>query len=98
MICFRDETFCVSPGCVNACGRKLTPGVVAAAAAWWGSDDAPVAVGWFCGGDPGKAGRGDAVAEVMRQRRENPGGAGCCNRYADMQGCDCLTATATEAR
>lgn len=30
------------------------------------------------------------VADVMRQRRDNPGGSGCCNRWADVSGCDCL--------
>ena len=24
MICYRDTTFCASPNCQNACGRKLT--------------------------------------------------------------------------
>lgn len=25
MLCFKDQTFCASPKCENACGRKLTP-------------------------------------------------------------------------
>lgn len=29
-------------------------------------------------------------AQVEADRRDKPGGAGCCNRYADMQACDCL--------
>lgn len=24
MICYKDQTYCASPECVNACGRKLT--------------------------------------------------------------------------
>ena len=24
MLCYRDKTFCASPNCVNACGRKMT--------------------------------------------------------------------------
>jgi hypothetical protein len=36
--------------------------------------------------------RGDlkAALEVLRQRAENPGGSGCCDRYADNMACDCL--------
>lgn len=52
MICYRDRTFCISPGCTNECGRKLTAEVRAAARAWWGGDDAPIAMGYFCGGEP----------------------------------------------
>lgn len=38
-------------------------------------------------------------AEVARERRENPGGAGCCERYANMQACDCFaTAVCDECR
>lgn len=24
MMCFKDQTFCASPDCNNACGRKMT--------------------------------------------------------------------------
>lgn len=48
MICYKDRAFCVSPGCVNECGRQLTPEVRAAAEAWWGEPGAPIAVGRFC--------------------------------------------------
>ncbi len=24
MGCFKDRTFCASPGCINKCGRKMT--------------------------------------------------------------------------
>lgn len=48
MICYRDETFCVSPKCKNKCGRKLTPEIIEAARRWWGGDDAPIAVAKFC--------------------------------------------------
>lgn len=34
-------------------------------------------------------------AEVLRQRREGKGGSGCCERYANMQGCDCLNEAVT---
>lgn len=46
---YKDTTFCVSPACVGACGRGLTPAVLAAAEEWWGGKDAPIAVGSFCG-------------------------------------------------
>ena len=48
MICYMDTTYCVSPGCTNECGRKLTPEIIAAARAWWGTDDPPIAVSEFC--------------------------------------------------
>lgn len=31
------------------------------------------------------------VAEVEADRRNGPGGSGCCDRYADRMGCDCLS-------
>jgi hypothetical protein len=49
MICYLDRTFCVSPNCENKCGRKLTDEIRQAARVWWGSDNAPIAMGWFCG-------------------------------------------------
>lgn len=49
MLCYRDRTYCASPNCVDACGRKLTPEIQKAAEAWWGSPDAPIAVSYFCG-------------------------------------------------
>ena len=49
MICYRDTTFCISPNCQNACGRKLTESVRENARKWWGGDGAPIAVGYFCG-------------------------------------------------
>ena len=52
MIGFRDQTYCVSPGCENKCGRKLTPEVVDAARKWWGTKEAPLTVGFFCGEPP----------------------------------------------
>jgi hypothetical protein len=33
MICYMDRTYCISPNCVNACGRKLTDAVRVAAKA-----------------------------------------------------------------
>lgn len=72
MIYYRDDTFCVSPGCEDACGRKLTPEVLAGAKAWWAGwwagdedgppHDAPVAVSYFCG-EPDD---GRTLAEVAR--------------------------------
>lgn len=47
MICYKDKTFCpFYETCDkrNDCSRPLTPQVKAAAANWWGSDDAPIAV------------------------------------------------------
>lgn len=46
MICYRDTTFCpFHKDCAKAstCERKLTPAIQAAAAAWWGGPDAPIA-------------------------------------------------------
>lgn len=51
MICYLDKTFCVSLNCENKCGRKLTDKVIKSAIQWWGSDDAPIAMSCFCGGD-----------------------------------------------
>jgi len=68
---YRDTTFCVSPGCVNACGRQLTPAVREAAAAWWGGPDAPIVVGEFCRptcdvcGSPVAPGTGQTTAETV---------------------------------
>jgi len=42
---YRDRTFCPFwSDCAsqNDCGRALTPEVLAAAARWWGSTDAPI--------------------------------------------------------
>lgn len=49
MICFQDRTFCISPNC--KCGRKFTPAIQAAAEKWWGTSDAPIALGYLCGTD-----------------------------------------------
>lgn len=43
MFCYRDMTFCIA-NCSTACDTKLTPQVEEAAAKWWGSSDAPIAV------------------------------------------------------
>ena len=50
MICYLDRTFCISKGCTNQCGRKLTDEIVEGARKWWGGDDAPISMGCFCGG------------------------------------------------
>ena len=50
MICYRDTTFCISPNCT--CGRTLTDEIKEAAKKWWGGDGAPIAVAYYCGGDP----------------------------------------------
>ena len=46
MLCYKDRTFCVTRGCpkFSTCDRALTPAVQAGAAAWWGSDEAPICV------------------------------------------------------
>lgn len=43
MLCYKDTTFC-SANCRTICPIKLTPQVEEAAAKWWGSSDAPIAV------------------------------------------------------
>jgi hypothetical protein len=48
MICYLDRSFCVSEGCTNKCGRKLTPEIIKAAHEWWGSEEAPICTGTFC--------------------------------------------------
>jgi hypothetical protein len=47
-MCYKDMTFCASPNCQNKCGRKLTKEVQEGAKRWWGSDDAPIAISYFC--------------------------------------------------
>ena len=43
MFCYRDMTFCIA-NCRTTCPIKLTPQVEEAAAKWWGSSDAPIAL------------------------------------------------------
>lgn len=43
MICFRDKTFCGSDCTNKSCHRFFGDDQKAAARAWWGSDEAPVA-------------------------------------------------------
>lgn len=43
MLCYKDMTFCIA-NCRTICPIKLTPQVEEAAAKWWGSSDAPIAV------------------------------------------------------
>lgn len=50
MICYLDRTFCISPDCT--CGRKLTEEIKEGARKWWGDDNAPIAMSYFCGGEP----------------------------------------------
>jgi hypothetical protein len=54
MMCYLDKTFCASPHCENKCGRKLTPEILKAADKWWGKGEgeAPIAMSYFCGGEP----------------------------------------------
>lgn len=49
MICYRDMTFCGTPGC--KCARALTPEVKAAADKWWGQGpgEAPICIAYFHG-------------------------------------------------
>jgi hypothetical protein len=44
MICYKDMTFCWAECANDKCFRKYTKEVVANAAKWWGSDEAPIAV------------------------------------------------------
>lgn len=55
MMCYKDMTFCISPACKNACGRKLTKEIVDAADRWWNGEkeigkrtEAPIAMSCFC--------------------------------------------------
>ena len=43
MLCYKDMTFCIA-NCGTICTIKLTSQVEEAAAKWWGSSDAPIAV------------------------------------------------------
>lgn len=45
MICYLDTTFCRSPNCQGACGRKITPEVIAGSY----RTGLPLAMGYFCG-------------------------------------------------
>jgi len=65
MICYRDRTYCASPNCENACGRKLTPEVEEAAK----KADLPLSLGWFCGG----AAEGSAEMKKDFARRARAG-------------------------
>lgn len=49
MICYKDRTFCISENCTCEEGRKYTEKVRLEAQKWWGSDDAPIAMGYLCG-------------------------------------------------
>jgi len=49
MLCYKDMTFCGSKVHKPDCKRALTPEIIKAAEKWWGSDDAPIAVAYFCG-------------------------------------------------
>lgn len=49
MMCFRDTTFCSSPGCQGNCGRQWTDQLQREADRWWGKPGAPVAFADFCG-------------------------------------------------
>ena len=44
MTCYRDMTFCIAACAYTPCYHKLTPEVEEAAARWWGSSNAPIAV------------------------------------------------------
>jgi hypothetical protein len=43
MISYKDKSFCMSDCTNTGCHRNFTPSVKAAAIAWWGKDDPPVA-------------------------------------------------------
>lgn len=49
---YLDRTFCISPKCNNKCNRQLTKEIEEDARKWWGSDDAPISVSYFCGENP----------------------------------------------
>ncbi len=51
MICYRDRTFCASPGCRNECGHQPPPTLQEDALAWWGKPNPPIAWAWFCDDD-----------------------------------------------
>jgi hypothetical protein len=44
MICYKDMTFCWAACDNDKCSRKYTKEVIANAAKWWGSNEAPIAV------------------------------------------------------
>lgn len=45
---YKDRTWCVSKGCQNVCGRKFTQYHHEAAMKWWGGDNYPLSVAYFC--------------------------------------------------
>ena len=44
MLCFRDATYCGSPGCKNECGRKMDEKTKQMAA----KSGLPISYGYFC--------------------------------------------------
>lgn len=44
MICYKDRTFCIAPCVHTDCPTRLTDDVRDAALAWWGGNNAPIAV------------------------------------------------------
>ena len=52
MTCYRDRTYCTAACATTECSYMLTDEVRAAAARWWGSEDAPIARGDFSKGCP----------------------------------------------
>lgn len=58
MICFKDRTFCKTPGCTKE--HAYTEKVIKDAERWWGGPGAPIAVAFLCGPGP------DTVDEETR--------------------------------
>lgn len=63
MLCYRDQTFCISPDCKNECGRRLTDEIREAAKRWWGGDNPPIASAYLC--------TKTVAEESMTQKEEN---------------------------
>ena len=72
MICFKDKTFCNSPGCEGKCGRRWTQALHNEAVRWWNEgktpeepeEDPPVSFANFCP---------QVSAMAIHRRRKRPG-------------------------
>ena len=45
---FLDRAFCASEGCVNKCGRKMTDELRLQGVKWFGGEDFPYSISYFC--------------------------------------------------
>jgi len=66
MLCFRDVTYCASPNCLNACGRKMTEEIKAEAK----KQPYPISFANFC--DSENMSNEDLQANIKRIMNATP--------------------------